>query len=280
MAIAKMSRLTLAGLKTDKNKIFDTLLKSGCFHPIADSASAEFAAPVDRTHLDKALVRQAKTANALSILEACVGEYAEALKANAKAVRKGKAAPLPERAFSRPKKSMGRRFVGYDDFYDVAAKEYELRAVCDEIEAIGLRRPEIRARKQRAESEIKQLRPYEKLPFAFSLLGEGKNVTLLAAYAPASSNVPSFDFPAYSELYPSGTGSTVAVLCRNADAVRASGLLVGAGFSICPYTQDERASERIAALKEEIAACEKEDFAALNAILDYVKYLPELQILY
>ena len=275
-----MRRLTLAGLKTDKHKILDTLLKSGCFQPIANDGSVEFAAPVDRTHLEKALVRQAVVANAISILENALSEYTQLVKDNEKAVKKGKAEPLPARTVPTPKKSAGRLFVGYDDFYDVAAKEYELRAACDEIEVLGLKRPDIRARKQRAEAEIKQLLPYANLPVAFSQLGEGKTVTLLAAHAPTAAALPSFDFPFFSESYPAVQGTTVAVLCKNEDYARAAGLLVGAGFSICPYTQDERAGDKIEKLQAEIAACEEEDFATLGAILDYAKYLPELQMLY
>ena len=53
------------------------------------------------------------------------------------------------------------RIITYDDFYDCAAKEYELLAVCDALEKLSFKKAELKSELNKTENQIKNPDGYE-----------------------------------------------------------------------------------------------------------------------
>ncbi len=277
MAIAKMSRLRLVGLKSDKNRIMNELVRSGSFEAASATVSGE--TPLDRTHLDRVLARQAKVSFAVNYLSSCADEYLSLKKANDSAVKKGKAEPI-ESAPVGKKKQSGRQIIGYDDFYDVAAKEYELAAVCDELEKLNFARLEYKSQLQKNRNRLRGVTPYVGFPLKLSAISDGANVSVLLAYS-SSPFVPDFgDTALFCETYPSASGTLLGIVCRVCDKEKVSAVLAGAKYALCPLRDDCTASQLSESIKAEIKEAEEKDVAALYRALDYYKYLADLKVLY
>ncbi len=277
MAIARMSRLRLIGLKSDKNRIMNELVRSGLFEVIPTSVEGE--RPTDRSHLDKALARQAKTSFAVSYLAACADEYAALRTQNEAAVKKGKALPMREAAVEKKRKN-GRTEMGYDDFYDVAAKEYELLAVCDALEKWNFARLEYKSRLQKVRAQLRAIAPYEAFPLPLSVLGDGKNTVVLLAHAAADTPLAWGDAPVFCEKYASPAGATVGVVARLCDKESVLAALTAARFTLCPLHDDRTPAAISAAYRAEEAELLQKDREAMYAVLDYYKYYNELRALY
>lgn len=278
MAIAKMSRLRLLGLKSDKNKIMNELVKSGSFE--VTPSTTEGKKPADRTHLDKAMARQAKVAFAVEWLTSCAEEYAELKSKNDSAVKKGIGEPIRQAAVVEQKKSVGRKIIGYDDFYDVAAKEYELINICDSLSQINFARLEYKSGLQKINSKLKAVLPYKGFPLKFSMLGDRESVSVMLAYA-ASEVKPSFgELPVCTEYYPKDSGTLVCVVARLSDKEKIAAILSGAGFALCPYSNNVTAAELIEEYESSERELRQKDSDALYAALEYHKYLSDLKILY
>lgn len=276
MAIVRMSRLRLVGLKSEKNLIMNELIKSGSFEVIPTTVGGD--RPCDRTHLDKVLARQAKVAFAVEYLSACTAEYLAKKQQNERAVKKGGARTVPDIAVEKP--ARGRVTVGYDDFYDVAAKEYELTAVCDAIEKLNFTRLECKSRLQKVQARIRVLLPYEPFPLPLSALGDGENVSVLLAHCPADTSVSFGDIPTYTERYASAGGVLLAVITRSGDRDRATATLASAGFTLCAMRDDRTPAAMLIDCRAEEKELALQDEKALYGVLDYRKYLQELKVLY
>ena len=277
MAIAKMSRLRLVGLKSDKNRIMNELVRSGSFE--ATSATVNGETPSERTHLDRVLARQAKVAFAVNYLTSCADEYLALKKANDAAVKKGKAEPIASASVEK-KKQGGRRIIGYDDFYDVAAKEYELVAVCDELEKLNFARLEYKSHIQKNRNRLRGVVPYVGFPLKLSAIADGAAVSVILAYS-SSPSVPDFgDVPVFYETYPSESGTLLGIVSRVCDKEKVSAVLSGARYVLCPLRDDVTAAELCKTVKAEIKEAEEKDGEALYRALDYYKYLSDLKVLY
>ena len=287
MAIAKMSRLRILGLKSDKNAIMNELIESGAFEAVPSVSGKENF--VDRSHLEKAFARQAKVAFAIEFLDKCADEYESMRFAAAK---KGNAA-LAEFPETEIKKSGGRKIIGYDDFYDVAAKEYELGAVCDELEKLSFARLENKSETAKLRQKIRALQPYEKFPLPlgvlsdganaiqksknkvkaiepysafplkFSQLGDGESVSVMLAFHPSGAAVSFGDYPAFTEKYPCASGSLTGVIVRLCDKEKAVAALSSAGYSLCALTDNSTAEQLLGSYGEEIRAAETKSKEAL-----------------
>lgn len=274
MAIAKMSRLRILGLKSDKNKIMDELIKSGSFEAVpSENSAGKFA---DRSHLDKAFSRQAKVAFAVDYLYTCAEEYETKRNAAAKI----SAASLKEYPPLDVLRSSGRRIINYDDFYDVAAKEYELITICDALEKINFKRLECKSVIQKNASAIKAVSQYRNFPLEFSELGDRGSVSVMLAYNAADRKVNITDFPVFTENYATDKGTLVSVIVRTENKDKATALLSGAGFTLCTLCENATATKLLEEYTRVSDEAMKNDADALNNAVAYLKYLPDLKILY
>ncbi len=273
MAIAKMRRLRLVGLKSDQNVIMNELVRSGTFE--VAPTSVEGAHPTDRSHLDKAVARQAKVSFAIQYLTGCAEEYL-ARKEEAKK----KATTIPEAPVDALPRG-GRKIMGYDDFYDVAAKEYELLTVCDALQKSSFTRLENKSLLGKVQAQIRAVLPYVAFPSPFSVLGEGATVSVSLWYAQSAVAKCEFgDLPVYTETYPSERGVLTAVVARKEDKDAVASLMVGAGFGSCPFTDAATAQDMLRGYEAQIREIHEKNTAVLYDALHYYKYLPELKTLY
>ncbi len=278
MAIAKMSRLRLIGLKSDKNRIMNVLVRSGAFEATPTSVGERGVA--ERSYLEKAVARQAKISFAIDWLSACATEYLSKKKQNESDVKRGRAQPIAAAPVENVKKGGGRTVMGYDDFYDVAAKEYELTAVCDELEKLNFARLEYKSQLQKNRTRIRTVAPYEAFPLKFSALGNGASASVLLAYSSANTDLSWGELPVFSERYATQKGTLLGIVCRVCDREKVTALLSNAGFSLCTLTDDETPAKLIESYRAEQRKLTDNDTAALYRALDYYKYLPELKVLY
>ena len=290
MAVAKMLRLRLLGLKSDKNEIMNILVRSGNFE--VKSTTVEGAKPSDRSRIDAALSKQAKVSFAIEYLSACAEEYGNIFKQKNKGKISGELAlklldpeiakmlASPIESVAGARKSSGRITLGYDDFYDVGAKEYELLAVCDELEKVSFNRLENKSKLTKLNSRERSLEPYEKFPLAFSSLTDGQNISLTLWYSPSSAGLPEINAPLFTECYPCVKGSLCAVICRLTDKEAVTAAYMAAGYSQCAFSDDMTPAEILRGLREEKNECRRKDVECLLNALEYYKYLSELKTLY
>lgn len=247
----------------------DELVKSGVFE--AAKATVAGNVPTDRSRLDKAVARQAKVSFAIRYLSQCGEEYISLRAENA---------DVPEFPIDKPDKG-GRKIVGYDDFYDVAAKEYELITVCDELEKTSFERLECKSLAQKNSAAIRAMQPYEAFPSPFSVLGEGNTVWVSLWYATSKVEDINFgDCPVYTESYPSEKGTLISVIANKGERDKVSSVLSSLGFLSCGFNENKTAAQKIAEYGQcarEIAGRERD---ALCRALGYYKYLGELKVLY
>ncbi len=278
MAICKMSRLRLIGLKSDKNKIMNELIKSGSFEAIHGAPSRDAA--VSRSHLDKAVGKQAKVSFAIEYLTACINEYKILKEKNDAAVKKGTAQPIRQAAIDSPRKQIGRAIIGFDDFYDVAAKEYELISVCDELEKLNFARLENKSETAKLRQKIRALQPYEKFPLPLGVLSDGANVSV-TLWSHSADITPEFgELGVYYENYGTERGTLICVICRIADKDKLAALMGGAGFTQCQLRGDVTAARSLADYRESEKRLREKDGNDMYAVLEYAKYLSDLKVLY
>lgn len=276
MAIVEMSKLRLVGLKSEQTKVMDTLARTHLFEPCPTAEIEGARKNRDTSHLDKVLAKQSKLSFAVKYLTDANDEAAKILK-------REKKQKLPFSLDYRPFKNGGRQIITYDDFYDCAAKEYELLAVCDALEKLSFKKAELKSELNKTENQIKNLLPYSQLPLKFSDAGSTRSVTVMIALAnskSASYSGLSEKFDLCAEAFPSGAGTALALVCLNSDEAAVKTALNDCGWSLCTFSYDKTASELIEELRKKADEIKEKLSDILKDSLSYEKYLLEIKILY
>ena len=276
MAIVEMSKLRLVGLKSEQVKVMDTLERTHLFEPCPTAEIEGAQKNRDTSHLDKVLAKQSKLSFAVKFLTDANDEAAKILKLEKKQ-------KLPYSLDYAPYKIGGRQLITYDDFYDCAAKEYELLAVCDVLEKMSFKKAELKSEHAKTENRIKSLLPYIKMPLRFSEAKKTRYVTVMIALAnsrTASCSALSEKFDLCAETFPSDYGTALALVCLNSDEAAVKTALNDSGWSLCTFSYDQTADEIIKELRKKEAQTEKELSDILKDTLSYEKYLLEIKTLY
>ena len=271
-----MSKLRLVGLKSEQTKVMDTLACTHLFEPCPTAEIEGARKNRDTSHLDKVLAKQSKLSFAVKYLTDANDEAAKILK-------REKKQKLPLSLDYRPFKNGGRQIITYDDFYDCAAKEYELLAVCDALEKLSFKKAELKSELNKTENQIKNLLPYSQLPLKFSDARSTRSVTVMIALAnskSASYSGLSEKFDLCAEAFPSGAGTALALVCLNSDEAAVKTALNDCGWSLCTFSYDKTASELIEELRQKADEIKEELSDILKDSLSYEKYLLEIKILY
>lgn len=276
MAIVEMSKMRLLGLKSEQLRIMDVLTRSHVFEPKPSEQIEGTVRAFDEEHLEKVLARQARLAFAVELLTSVNAEAARRLKAAKKAKR-----PAPFDYV--PVKTGGRKIVTYADFYDCAAKEYELMAVCDRLEKLSFRRTELTSEKGKLDSKIKLLLPYSAVPVKLSDAGETRTCAIMIAAAQSAS--AALDgiadrFTISAEEFASPAGKAAVVVCLKSDAQDVRSALGEEGYALCPFTDECTAGELLCECNERMSACDGELERIFADLISYEKYLTELKTLY
>lgn len=276
MAIVEMSKLRLVGLKSEQVKVMDTLERTHLFEPCPTAEIEGAQKNRDTSHLDKVLAKQSKLSFAVKFLTDANDEATKILKLEKKK-------KLPYSLDYAPYKIGGRQLITYDDFYDCAAKEYELLAVCDVLEKMSFKKAELKSEHAKTENRIKSLLPYIKMPLRFSEAKKTRYVTVMIALAnsrTASCSALSEKFDLCAETFPSDYGTALALVCLNSDEAAVKTALNDSGWSLCTFSYDQTADEIIKELRKKEAQTEKELSDILKDTLSYEKYLLEIKTLY
>ena len=282
MAVAEMKKLRLVGLIEECGKVMDTLSESGIFEVCPTSELEVGARGFDTSHLDRLVGKQVKAAFAIDYLKKLDAEAVDLKKERDKAIRKGeKVEPFEYKPANIAK---SRKIITSDDFYDGAAKEYELLTVADALEKINFRRLEIRSEITRLSFAINSLEPYKSFPLKLSDMGDTAMTSRLLVYSESVtsdiSRLTSESFPVYFETYPTTRGVLASVITLKENKQTVLDKLSLIGFSKAELSGDMTAAEMIEEKKAESDRLKSEDFELFTDALNYVKYLDAFCILY
>lgn len=281
MAIAKMRRLKLIGLIKERNKILKTLVRSNMFEVAPTKGDENLSRGGNELHLNRVVAKQAKVAFGINFLNVSGLDMASVLSQNQKDVKRNKALELIEYDYSKPKPPMGRQIIGYDDFYDVAAKEFELLTVCDELEKISFNRLEIKSKLSKLDSINKNLMPFINLPIKFSQIADTKHTFMAVATGSVSKEIELLSGRnVICQVYPSSVGMLAVIIGKREEKDDIMADVAKLGLSVCSYRYDKTAADMIAENREESEQLSAKAFDLLKEGLAYEKYLTELQVLY
>ncbi len=289
MAIAKMSHIRLIGLRSDKNKIVDGLIKRGLFEARAtDGVAYELArGGVESRELK---LKQSNIRFAIDFLKArhkameteLDAQKRRAKSANKRSVGGGTAdSATSDFVLSKEKYSDARILITRADFSDVRAREYELLDVCDRLGKISFDIVERQAAIGTLANTAKAYEPYIRVPCKLSELGRRGGIVLSAYYNRAGVS-PSAELDGLSCAYEIsvGDGTLVTVICRAETEDEIVKRMTALGYTRCPFGDDCTASQKIAAVNDEIADGKRHITELTKTALGYEKYLKDLRILY
>lgn len=280
MANVKMSKVRIVGLKSERNLILNVLERSGSFEIAPTKELGSGGKVKDTSHLDKVVGKQARLSFAVDFLNAVNAEVGEIVAADLKKRKKDETYEIREFDYVPAKKSMGRKVIGYDDFYDVAAKEYELLAVADELEKLSFERVEIRSQENKLRIVNRNIKPYENADIKFSEIKDTKCACVMLALGPKGAADPLGGIECYTEEYPSVGGCLLGIVAKKEYKQKIIEKLSLAGFSLCRYDYDSLPKDVISRNEREIERLNATDEEKLKKALSYTKYLDEIKILY
>ncbi|MCH5164623.1 MAG: hypothetical protein J1F36_06375 [Clostridiales bacterium] len=263
--IVKMSRLRLAGLKSDYDGVIDILTKSKQF----EYRSAHDCQPLSEEEVEKVKVEQAKIGFAIEYLSKLNDEAAEIVKRN-----KGS---LPYQPF---KKEGVRKIINFDRFDTVEQKRDELLAAVEALKNLSFKQVELKTLASEWKDRRKEYLPFVGLPFAFGDVVDTIQTTS-ALYFTNKKNV-TVDIPeaAHYELYHVSGGFVAGVTCFKHDFDEVNAAITKCGFSRVTIKERGCIDELIAICDQELKNIKEQAYNVMLQGLDYEKYLIDLMIYY
>ena len=245
MAISEMSRMTLVGLKSDKNALLDALQRTGAVQ-ITPSDEYELAkraeSDAQSVALENALIARGEHA-----VEYLTGETENAPKAL--------------RGEGVAKDGIG---VLVDDFFAVGEKSSDYEKILDEIEKLEAERNENRAKAASVAAERKVFADYECLKDSFAAFTDTECAAVWLGIVPFDKvaffeeQMKALETAAYLVLGNASRGIVACVVAYKPDKEQAENVLSSCGFVRCPIKEDVVASEKLAVLDEKAAGLQKE----------------------
>lgn len=275
MSVVKMARLRLVCLKSERVRVLDVLTKRHSFEPRKADAIADLPRVGDTEHLAHLRSKQAQVAFALDFLK---GERNEYEKYKALLGEREIDEDVAKIAFA--KQSSARKIIAYEDFYDVSAKEYDLLSVCDALKNLSFKIVEENARLNSVIARQKQIEPFKDLEIDTHLLGDHRDVTVLAAVASASCKTQGLcdDLNVAIEVV-TGERKLLTAVCLKSDKHAFIKRLSERGFTLCPLTGG-KAADLLAALRDDEKAIQEALYRLHINALSYVKSEDDLRTLY
>ena len=279
MAIAKMAHLRLIGLRSQQNKIVDVLASRGLFEArTADVGAGE--AKFDEELCNRLRLKQSRISFALDFIRARHEAMSGMLADNSKAVKRGTCDYVLDYDLPKVKFSSGRMLITHADFSDARAKEYDLLAVCDDLQKLSFDIIDCRTRLNYIAKTVEAYAPYAAFPMKLSATKSAGNIRISLYYG----KVPAADealksLPCAFERFPSD-GNLYAVVCTAVHFVETDKALGALGYTRCTLADDCTAAEKISALEAERADVDRSIYNITKTALGYEKYYNELRILY
>lgn len=277
MAIVKMSKLRVVGLKADSDKVFELLTKSRKFEfkPTEEHDGVE---KVYNEKLQNELAsRQARVAFAIDYISRQQEIALDRVKKTGKVV-------AGDNTFTYTRKEMSkvREVLGGDDFFAIADREEELLNIVGELERISYERVELTGKINKINEEIASYSQYAGFPFAFDIARETRNASVVVAMSnDRSKRIASCDFPIEIEYFDTGKRNVCAVsVLRNCDKAALLNALNESTYSLCPFNGAFTADDRIAELNEERERLLSDEISKVFEAVSFEDKLTELKLLY
>lgn len=267
MAIVAMTKLKLVGLSYHKDKILNTLHKTGCVQIVGTSDLP-----------DTVSVKDAKVREEISL------KYARAKKAVEFITEQLEKAKGKDYYNSAVSDGIDNFFVSYDEFMSASGNEFELLYLIDKIEDYEKRLLNSRAQRIKANNLLSQLEPYKNFKEKFSVCKSTRITECFLGTLKLDDALrlkTYFDDEEYAEfdIIDRSALSVVSLICLKDKAEEYSALLSEAGFSRCPFVFDATAGEKIAEVKAEIAKLDEFDEVITKKTCGRADNLRNLKIL-
>lgn len=267
MAIVEMSKIKLVGLSYHKEKILDTLHKTGLLQIVSTEEIA-----------DTALVKDAKVKEEISL------KYARAKKSVEFITEHLEKAKGKDYFNVSAAEGLGNFFVPYDEFISASGNEFELLYLIDKTEDYENRLLNSRSNRIRINNTIAQLQPYLDVSEKFSVF-KGTKTTDCFFGTIKEENIGSLrDFLSEKEcVYLSVLSlsplSVISVISLKEYSSEIADKLSELGFSACTFAFNLTAREKTEELKKELADLDEYDEGITKKVCGRAGNLRNLKIL-
>lgn len=272
MAIAEMSRLTLVAMKSDKDKILETLQRTGAVQ-ITEFVETEM--PENKDELSSAAGLNADIARAQSALDVIAREMDNV--------------PKKQRGEGVVKDGIG---VTADEFFDVGKHLDKYENVLSDAERLAEDRTANNALSALLHSEYENIADYGCLEDSFAAFCDTVSAKVYLGIVPfektaameeAFSGLPRVW---YKTVGSARRGNVVTAVCYSADAQEVENILHENAFTRCTVTEDVTPREKLEQLSRQLQECERQsrsislracDMAAttggIKIYIDYLSFL-------
>ena len=263
MAVAEMSKLRLIGLTQDKDRLLNSLQRTGAVQ-ITTSREIEGLKLNNCLSIDEITALKDKIDLALSIIEKAVYDSED------KELKKS----LPVDGFA----------VDSGEFNVILSKSKEIIATCDEIINMNNSVIELKSTLVQLDNEISSYNPYLSVKQKFSVFNSGEKTTVKFGLIASSKQEKFFErinaIPTAESYVVADSGSNVAVAVlyyKNSEEVIEA--LQEASFTECQFTGEYTASEKVNRLKENSTDVSRQINSIKNKILSYLSCVRDIKIL-
>lgn len=271
MAIVKMSKIRLVGLKSDAEKTLDFLSKYKYFHqePVALSDGLTYSDNSEKT--DDVLSIKAKLSFAIDYIK----------KQNIDVLQIKKKNKLGAESYGQPTKTGGvPQEVEIDTVYDIESQKDEILAVADEIEKISLETVDIVSSLRTVASEKKAYGLYAGFPLKLNTMRDTRTSSVIVAVSASQKNEINFDdvnvvFEEYGEV-----PKVICAVCLKEDKKAVMERLNQSGYVLCPYNEDITAKQKLVELERKEQQLRERKIELVNRVLTLTEYDFKLKLLY
>ncbi len=267
--IVKMSRLRLAGLKSDYEGVINILTESKQF----EYRSAPFAVPLSEEECETVKIEQSNLAFAIDMLYKLNDEAVDLNKQIKKEKIKLNLSYTPF------KKENVRKIISFDNFDTVESRREELMSAVEALKNISFKQVELKTAMTNVKQKRKEFLPYVGLPFAFDEV-QDTILTTSALYFTAKKNVSiELGEDDCYELYPVSGGVVAGVTCLKGNMENANAAMIKNGFVRLSF-KSGLINDLISDCDSEISRLQGQIYDLVLEGLNYEKYLVDFMILY
>jgi len=271
MAIVKMSKIRLVGLKDDSEKTLEFLSKYKYFHqePVAIDQGLSYSDNAQKT--EEILAVKAKLAFAIDYIK----------KQNLDVINIKKKNKDGKDGYLQPIKISGvPQEVEGNAVYDIVSRNEELIGIAEEIEKISFEAVELKSRARALAVEKKNYSVYSQFPFNFSIMRDTKKASVIVASNTSQKSDYSFDDINVEVQEFGETPKVVCIVCLKNDKRAVIEKLTQSGYVICPYSEDVTATEKLNAIANEEQKIIERQKELVNKVLELNDYDFSLKLLY
>lgn len=262
--IVKMSRLRLAGLRSDYDGVINLLTKCKQF----EYRTAPEVTPLSPEEVEVVKTEQAEVSFAIDYLNRLNGEAAAKIKKEKN----------NEYGYTPYKKESVRKLITFEGFDSVEKRKSELIEVVNKIKENSFKQTALKNELAKISDRRKGFLPYKGLPFAFDDIVDTTHTTTSLFFTNKKIQMPYIE-NAYTQLYPVEGGSVLGVICLKNDAEEVKATILKSGFISVEIKKGN--------IDELICDCDKEREEAERQIkelfiegLSYEKNFVDLMIYY